>query len=110
VRFLRWIFTIAAGLAVIVFAVANRTPARVSFDPLPFSFDTPIYTVAFAALILGFVAGAAVAWVNGRKWRRLARKRKRRTENLEREIARLRGPVPEDGARANRLPKAGEPG
>ncbi|MFQ5958545.1 MAG: lipopolysaccharide assembly LapA domain-containing protein [Alphaproteobacteria bacterium] len=105
-KFLRWVVAILAGLAVIAFAVANRMPAEVSFDPLPFRFELPLFAVAFGALIIGFVAGAVVAWASANKWRKLARTRKRRVDVLERELARLQEPGGDAGDRAARLPKA----
>ncbi|MEE8275425.1 MAG: LapA family protein [Alphaproteobacteria bacterium] len=106
-KLLRWIFAILAGLAVIAFAVANRTTARVSFDPLPFGFELPLFAVAFGALIIGFVAGGAVIWSNHHEWRKLARTRKRRVDALERELARLQDTDGGDGGdSAARLPKA----
>ena len=45
--------------------------------------------VAFAALAIGFVRGAAVVWLGGRKWRGRARARKREADALAREVDRL---------------------
>ncbi len=105
-KFLLWVIAILAGLAVIAFAVANRRLAEVSFDPLPLSFELPLFAVAFGALIIGFAVGAFVAWSGGHKWRKLARQRKRRVDVLERELARLQDGGAEASASAVRLPKA----
>ena len=80
---------IPLGVAVIWFAVANRKLVAVALYPLSPERELPVYAVAFAALIIGFAGGAAVAWLGGRTWRRLARARKRKVEYLEREVARL---------------------
>ena len=84
-----WLFGIAVGLAVVLFAVAARERVMISLDPLPFSFAPRVAWVAFGALLVGFVGGAVAAWFGGRKWRRLARARKREVGNLKREVAQL---------------------
>ncbi len=88
-RAARWIAAILIGVVVIWFAVANRELVAVTLDPLPFGLELPVFAVAFAALMIGFVAGAVVAWIGGRKWRKLARARKREVASLSREVARL---------------------
>ena len=87
---------IPLGVAVIWFAVANRKLVAVALYPLSPERELPVFAVAFAALIIGFAGGAAVAWLGGRKWRRLARARKRKVEYLEREVAGL-GERPDGG-------------
>ena len=100
VKLVRWVVGIAVGLAVVVFAVATREPVTITLDPLPFSFAPRLVWVAFAALVAGFGAGAAVAWSGGGKWRGLARARKHRIAVLERELARR----DTDGESARRRP------
>ncbi len=92
---LRWIAGLVVGVVVVAFAVANRAPVPVSLDPLPFSFEAPLFLIVFAGGALGFAVGATAVWLAGNKWRRLARRRGARIEALEREVARLaelRGP------------------
>ena len=43
--------------------------------------------VVLLALLVGFLLGELVAWLNGRRWRREARSRGRRLDALERELA-----------------------
>ena len=78
---------IPLGVVVIWFAVANRNLVAVALYPLSPEREVPVFAVAFAALIIGFAGGAAVAWLGGRKWRRLVRARMRKVEYLEREVA-----------------------
>lgn len=92
VKFLRWIGWLVAGALVVAFAVANRASAPVSFDPLPFIVDLPVFAIAFAAAALGFAGGAMASWLGGHKWRKLARRRKHRVDFLEREVGRKNEP------------------
>jgi uncharacterized integral membrane protein len=86
VRLLHWFVTLPAALVAIVFAVANRGSVSVSLWPLT-SQSMPLYAVVLLAMLIGFLIGEFVAWVNGGRARRLARERQRRTAALERELA-----------------------
>ena len=100
-RAARGMVAVPVAVAVVWFAVANRDQVRISFDPLPLELEPPIFAVAFAALFIGFVGGAAYAWLGGHKWRRRARQHKREAAALARQIARL-GERPESGAKGTR--------
>ncbi len=89
-RLVSWIVLLPLGLAAIVLAVANREPVRVSADPLPVEFEAPLYAVALAAILLGLVIGGVSTWMSGRKWRRIAREKRREAAMLENELRRLR--------------------
>ena len=89
IKLLTWIILPPIAVAVIAFAVANRVPVRVSLDPLPLEFWPPLYALAMASALIGLVVGAAGTWVTGRKWRRLARERRREAQRLEAEIRAL---------------------
>ena len=97
-KLVRWIVGVPVGVFFVGFAVANRGDVTVSFDPLPFAPDLPLYAVAFAGLALGFVVGAAAAWLGGRRTRRDARASRRKAVTLERDLAR-RDAGPDDRAR-----------
>ena len=86
-RLVHWIVTLPAAAVLVVFAVSNREPATVAFWPLPARLDAPLYLVVLLALLVGFLAGELVAWINAGRARRLARERARRIEALERELA-----------------------
>ena len=78
------------GFVVIAFAIANRGPVAVSLDPLPFTFETPLYLVAMGGLAVGFAVGAAAAWLAGHGVRRRLRLGKARIASLEGELSRMR--------------------
>lgn len=92
-KVIRWIVAVPFAIAVIVFAVANRGSVEVSFDPLPFNLPVPLYAIVFGAVIAGFIAGAALVWFGGLRWRSLARNRGNRADFLERELNRLNQPA-----------------
>jgi uncharacterized integral membrane protein len=67
------------ALAIVLFAVGNRGPVALAFDPFGsdppmFSFAAPLFLVLLAALIAGVIIGGAAAWSRQSKWRRRARR------------------------------------
>ena len=78
------------GFVVIAFAIANRGPAEVSLDPLPYVFEVPLYLVAMGGLSVGFAVGAIAAWLAGHGVRRRLRLATARIATLEGEVSHLR--------------------
>ncbi len=84
-KLVHWLVTLPIAILAVLFAISNLDPVPVGLWPFA-AIDLPLYLVALGALALGFVGGELVAWINGRHWRREARKRQRRIEALEREL------------------------
>ncbi len=82
-----WVVTVVVAVALACFAVSNRQAATLTLWPLPYLIELPLYLLAFAILLVGFAAGAGAAWCGGRRRRREMRRRGRRIEALERELA-----------------------
>jgi hypothetical protein len=88
-RLLLAIVMLLGAAALVAFAVANRAPVHVSFDP----FDptdpayvvknVPLWMVSFAVLCLGVAIGGVVSWLSEGK-------RRRHRRRLEAELARVR--------------------
>jgi uncharacterized integral membrane protein len=73
-------FVVLIPLAVIIvmFAVANRAPVAVSFDPFSpmqpaLALQMPMVVLAFILVGLGVVIGGIAAWLRQHRWRRRAR-------------------------------------
>jgi uncharacterized integral membrane protein len=98
VRYLRWILLALVALILVVFAISNREMVTLTLWPLPAQLNASLYLVVLLTLLVGFLLGELVAWVNARRWRREARQRARRIEELEHEQA-LRS-EPQQAARA----------
>jgi len=61
-RLLFWVILLPLAVAIVLFAVANRAPVVVSFDPFSniapaLAVTVPLFIVIFAALISGVVLG-----------------------------------------------------
>jgi uncharacterized integral membrane protein len=87
VKLFHWLVTVPIAVILIVFAVANRDPITLTFWPLPVALTAPTYIVVLLTLLVGFLLGELVAWINGRNWRREARHNADRIRDLERERA-----------------------
>ncbi len=103
---LTWILLLPATIIVIAFAIANRSSITISFDPLPFAFDAPIYAVAFAFVFIGLLVGGIAAYTKALRWRRVMRRLRREVTRLEGEVAAARTapPAPSDAETRPTLP------
>ncbi len=116
-KLLFWILGIPLIGAIVAFATSNRAPVTLDLWPFPFAIEPPAYAAIFGATFIGFLAGAAYAWISAAKKRRRARADGRRTKFLEREnedlrkqlaAAEVHRPGAADAMEARRL-AAGEP-
>jgi lipopolysaccharide assembly protein A len=85
-----WVETLVAAILLIAFAISNRQPVSLGLWPLPFLIDLPLYLLVLLMLFTGFVIGATIGWVAGRRVRRELRRRRRYAETLERELVAIR--------------------
>lgn len=88
-KHLSWIVTLPVTVVVVIFAVANREQAVLSFWPLPWSAGLPIWLIVLGCLLTGFLFGATVAWLSGGPRRRRARQTAERARELARQLAEL---------------------
>jgi uncharacterized integral membrane protein len=82
-------------LAIALFAVANRAPVVLGFDPTGaqppmFAFIMPLYLALLTTLIAGVIVGGVAAWMRQSKWRRRARRLSAELKAAHAETERLR--------------------
>ncbi|MBI1203658.1 MAG: DUF1049 domain-containing protein [Rhodopseudomonas sp.] len=80
---------------IIAFAVANRQPVTVSFDPLSttdpaYAATLPLFIMIFVLVIVGVIVGGVASWLRQGQWRRAARKAESENRALHHELAALR--------------------
>lgn len=87
-----FIYLIFLPLAVIAatFAVANRTVISVALDPLPYTLNLPLYALVLGIGFVGFIVGAATAWLSGHQSRKALRKSRGQLKRVDREMHGLR--------------------
>jgi uncharacterized integral membrane protein len=106
-RFVYWFVTLSVAFLLVLFAVSNPQWVDIELWPLPYVKPAPLYAVVLVAVLIGFLFGELVAWINGSAWRRDARHKGRRIEALERELAATQAQLrPAPGPR---LPVPGAP-
>ncbi|MDQ8731908.1 lipopolysaccharide assembly protein LapA domain-containing protein [Bradyrhizobium sp. LHD-71] len=96
------------AMVVVIFAVANRHMATVSFDPFDstdpaLSLTMPLFLVILLAAIAGVAAGGAATWFRQRRWRRAARRheaeaRAARSQLDDSKVSRFASPLPSSNA------------
>jgi lipopolysaccharide assembly protein A len=101
-KLLRTLLALAALIAIVAFAVANRTPVPVSFAPLPVLIELPVYGVFLLGLVLGGLVGGLALWLSGIPQRFHARRMRRKVSALENQVAVLQ--EREQRARAESYP------
>jgi uncharacterized integral membrane protein len=87
VRVLRRSLAFLGAIVLLLFSVSNRETVSLAFWPLPFLVDLPLYLLSFLSLLIGFLIGGCAAWIAGGRDRTELRRRRRRIEALERELA-----------------------
>ena len=94
-KFFTALVLIPLGLIFVVFAVANRHPVTVSFDPFnstdpSVGFTLPLFVVIIAVAIAGVLAGGSATWFRQRRWRRAARQHEADARQARAQLADLR--------------------
>lgn len=98
--FLKALVLIPIALVIVLFAVANRAPVRVSLDPfsrdLPMlSYELPLFVIVLVAIFVGVLIGGLASWIAQGKHRKAARRGRREVEALRSETQALRSAVPD---------------
>src|SRR5579859_3540664 len=109
-RLLKAIVLIPVAAALVAWAVANRQPVTVSFDPFDsanpaYVLTQPLYVVGFAILIAGVVVGGIAAWFEQAKWRRARGRLAAEVAALRAELEALRRQAAATKAAAQRKPE-----
>jgi uncharacterized integral membrane protein len=65
--------------AIVLFAVANRAPVTIAFDPFAaeppmFAVAMPLFLLLLLLLIAGVILGGISTWMGQSRWRRRARR------------------------------------
>lgn len=89
-RVLHLIFLILIAAAVAAFAIANRATVELSFFPLPYSAETPIFFLILATFLLGALVTALTALFSHLHLRFQLISARKRIAALENEIGGLK--------------------
>ncbi|MEO5615585.1 MAG: LapA family protein [Cypionkella sp.] len=105
-RYLRYLTLAAIGLALLIVALANRTPVLLKAMPddfaaflgLTWQIELPVFVVLFGGIVIGVLVGFLWEWAREHKHRSTASTKTREVSRLERELATMRDAtsVPQD--------------
>jgi len=83
---LRSVLSVIVAAAIILFALANRDLIDVIWSPVHDSVNIPVFLPVLLALMVGFVIGATLVWLNGSVVRQERRSQRKKIKNLEEEL------------------------
>lgn len=94
-RIIMLVVLVPVALLVALFAMANRMPTTIAFDPFTpdnpvWSLTAPLWIVLFVVFAAGVILGGVAAWLVQGKHRRAERGYKREASALRREIDRAK--------------------
>lgn len=90
VRFLRYCLLVLLTLFFIAFAISNREAVSLSFFPLPYTAETPLFILVLIAFVLGAAVAALVGFLTSLRKKFDHLSAQHRVAALENEIAGLK--------------------
>ncbi|KAA2237905.1 lipopolysaccharide assembly protein LapA domain-containing protein [Salinarimonas soli] len=93
--FLKALLLVPLSLIVVLLAIANRGPVRLSLDPFSadapmLSYELPLFLVLFGAVMLGVLIGGIASWLGQSGHRRAGRRYRREARTLRTEVQQTR--------------------
>ena len=88
--FLRAIFGFTIAIILTAFAVANRQDIILNYSPIHAPLELPLYLIALLFLVIGFIFGTVLMWLNSAPVHRLKRQQRKTIKALEKELSRLK--------------------
>lgn len=109
-RILSLILLVPVALLVALFAMANRVPTRIAFDPFTpenpvWSLTAPLWVILFVVFAVGVLLGGVAAWLVQGKHRKAERAYKREAGDLRSEVDRARAKEAQTGLPALTAPR-----
>ncbi len=104
-----WFVTLPVIVVASLLAIANRQVVAFNFDPFsstaPFlAVEAPFFIFILIAVLLGILIGVSSTWLAGGRLRAKARRLKRETRALEKELQ-----TAQEGSQSSALPEVKEP-
>jgi uncharacterized integral membrane protein len=88
-KLVSWILFIIVALAICALSIANRHNVGFSLDPLPFTFELPLFALLLVAAFIGLLLGSATTWLKGSKVRSENRQNRREVATLKGQVVKL---------------------
>lgn len=101
-RIVGWFVLLPLSVALILFALANRHPVVVGFNPFTTAdappeagYGVPLFLVIYAVLLVGVLLGGVATWFTQSRHRLEKRQLRREAERLHRDLDLARRPPAE---------------
>ena len=89
-RAIRLLITLPPLLLLVLFALSNRQPARLSLWPTDFSLELPLSLAILCTAALAFLCGGLLVWITAIGQRRRARHAEETVRLLEAQVQELK--------------------
>jgi uncharacterized membrane protein YciS (DUF1049 family) len=86
IKLVRSIFSVIVAAILIVFSLGNRQTASIIWSPIHQSAELPVYLLLLIALLIGFIIGGIMVWLNYIPIKRLNKKQNKKIINLEKKL------------------------
>ncbi len=87
---IRWIIGLIITICIALIAIMNRHEVTFSWSPVNDNLTLPLYAIILSSMVVGFIFGGIMVWINSGKIRKERRKQKKEIKLLEKEITRLK--------------------
>ena len=89
--FIRWIIGFLITIGIATFAAINRQDVDININPIDdeLIITLPVYGIMIGSLVVGFIFGGSIVWLNGSKTRRERRKANKDVKSLEKTVSEL---------------------
>jgi uncharacterized integral membrane protein len=100
-RYLKYLFLIVVGLALVLMAMANREIVTLEVIPadlaawfgIQYAIELPLFLVILGGVVVGLLIGFVWEWLREHRYRVEAKTHKQAAKSLEREVTTLKGPA-----------------
>jgi uncharacterized integral membrane protein len=83
---IRWIISLVVAVAAVLFALGNRADVSFVWSPFHDPVTLPLFLPVLAALIVGFIAGGTLVWLNAHPVRAARRRQRKEIEKLKLQV------------------------
>ena len=80
---LRSLFSILVAATAILFALGNLEMTKLNWNPFTEPLDLPVFVIGLGGVLVGFICGGFMVWMNGAVVRKERRKQKKTIRDLE---------------------------
>jgi uncharacterized integral membrane protein len=100
-RYLKYLFLIVVGLALVLMAMANRETVTLEVIPadlaawfgIQYAIELPLFLIILGGVVVGLLIGFVWEWLREHRYRVEAKTHKQAAKSLEREVTTLKGPA-----------------